>query len=77
MLNQKKKRNQSYPISKRMNTLLRQEPLPRDEDGAIEFWWLKMEFESGFPKFCILVNSIMDRSLTKRRRAEEKRSVLY
>ena len=27
----------SYPIAKKMNTLLRHEPIPRDEDGAIEF----------------------------------------
>ena len=42
-------RHQSYPNAKRMNTLLRHEPLPRDEDGAIAFWRLKMEFVSGFP----------------------------
>ena len=39
----------SYPIAKRMNILLRHEPLPRDEHGAIEFGRLKMHFESGFP----------------------------
>ena len=41
----------SYPIAKRMKTLLRPEPLPRDEDGAIDFGRLKMQFESGFPKY--------------------------
>ena len=39
----------SYPIVKRMNTLLRPEPLLRDEDGAIDIGRLKMQFESGFP----------------------------
>ena len=39
----------SYPIAKRMKTLLRPEPLPRDEDGAIDFGRLKMQFELGFP----------------------------
>ena len=39
----------SYPIAKKMNTLLRHEPIPRDEDGAIEFRRLKLEFKSHFP----------------------------
>ena len=39
----------SFPISKRMITLLRHGTLPRNEDGAIEFWRLKMEFKSDFP----------------------------
>ena len=39
-------RHQSYPIAKRMNARLRHETYPRDE---IEFWRLKMQFESGFP----------------------------
>ena len=30
-----------YPVSKRLNTLLRHGELPREEDGAIEFWRLK------------------------------------
>ena len=32
-----------------MNTLLRHEPLPRGEDGAIEFRRLKLQFVSRFP----------------------------
>ena len=39
----------SYPIAKRMNTLLRPEPLLWDEDGAIDFGKLKMQLESGCP----------------------------
>ena len=31
----------AYPISKRLSTLLRHGDLPREEDGAIEFWRLK------------------------------------
>ena len=41
--------DRSYPIVKRMTTVLRHEPLPRGEDGAIEFRRLKLEFESRFP----------------------------
>ena len=39
----------AFPISKRMITLLRHGTLPRNEDGAIEFWRLKKEFKSDFP----------------------------
>ena len=31
----------AYPVSKRLSTLLRHGHLPREEDGAIEFWRLK------------------------------------
>ena len=30
----------AYPVSKRLSTLLRHGDLPREEDGAIEFWRL-------------------------------------
>ncbi len=33
--------DQAYPVAKRLNTLLRHGELPREEDGAIEFWRLK------------------------------------
>ena len=33
--------DQAYPVAKRLNTLLRHGQLPREEDGAIEFWRLK------------------------------------
>ena len=40
----------AYPVSKRLSTLLRHGDLPREEDGAIEFWrlkdYLRNEFES-------------------------------
>ena len=42
--------NFAFPVSKRMTTLLRHGPLPREEDGAIEFWrlkdYLRNEFEN-------------------------------
>ena len=31
----------AYPVSKQLSTLLRHGRLPREEDGAIEFWRLK------------------------------------
>ena len=36
--------DQAYPVAKRLNTLLRHGELPREEDGAIECWRLKMIF---------------------------------
>ena len=33
--------DQAYPVAKRINTLLRHGELPREEDGANEFWRLK------------------------------------
>ena len=39
----------AYPVSKRLSTLLRYGQLPREEDGAIEFWkltdYLRNDFE--------------------------------
>ena len=40
--------NQAYPVSKRLNTLLRHGHLPREEDGAIEFWRLKEDLRNKF-----------------------------
>ena len=40
--------NQAYPVAKRLNTLLRHGQLPREEDGAIEFWRLKDDLRNQF-----------------------------
>ena len=70
-------RNQSYPIAKKNNTLLRHESLCRDEDGAIEIWRLKMEFESGFLNYVYWsIRSWIDH-LRRGGWAKEKISVLY
>ena len=37
-----------YPVAKRLNTLLRHGELPREEDGAIEFWRLKDDHRNKF-----------------------------
>ena len=39
---------QAYPVAKRLNTLLRHGQLPREEDGAIEFWRLKDDLRNKF-----------------------------
>ena len=36
--------NIDYPVSKRLTTLLRHGRLPREEDGAVEFWSLRIVF---------------------------------
>ena len=38
---------EAYPVAKRINTL-RQGELPREEDGAIEFWRLKDDLQNKF-----------------------------
>ena len=38
----------AYPVSKQLSTLLRRGHLPREEDGAIEFWRLKYYLRNEF-----------------------------
>ena len=40
--------DQTYPVTKRINTLLRHGELPREEDGAIDFWRLKDDLRYNF-----------------------------
>ena len=40
--------DQANPVAKRKNTLLRHGELPREEDGAIEFWRLKDDLQNKF-----------------------------
>ena len=40
--------DQAYPVAKKLNTLLRHGQLPREEDGAIEFWRLKDDLRNKF-----------------------------
>ena len=40
--------DQAYPVAKKLNTLLRHGELPREEDGAIEFWRLKDDLRNKF-----------------------------
>ena len=65
---------QSYLVSKRMIALLRH-GVPRDEDGATEFWEIAGGFQISFHKFCTLDNSNVDTPSSKRRRTKEEISV--
>ena len=40
--------DQAYTVARRVNTLLRHGELPREEDGAIEFWRLKDDLRNRF-----------------------------
>ena len=40
--------DQGYPVTKRINTLLQHGKLPREEDGAIEFWRPKDDLRNKF-----------------------------
>ena len=40
--------DQAHPVAKRPNTLLRHGELPREDDGAIEFWTLKDDLRNKF-----------------------------
>ena len=40
--------DQAFPVAKRINTLLRHGELPQEEDGAIELWRLKDDFQNKF-----------------------------
>ena len=42
-------------MAKRLNTLLRHGQLPREKDGAIEFWRLKDDLRNGIQELSILV----------------------
>ena len=40
--------DEAYPVAKRLNKLLRHGELPREEDGAIDFWRLKDDLRNNF-----------------------------
>ena len=44
-----------YPVSKKLINILRHGSLPRDNDGAIEFWRLKRSSSEPFCAFSTLV----------------------
>ena len=66
----------AHPVSKQLSTLLRHGHLPREDDGAIEFWRFK---GLSSEQFCA-ISSLDERwksTKAKRRRKHEKISVLY
>ena len=68
--------DQAYPVAKQLNTLLRHGELPREEDGAIEFWRLKDDLRNKF-EHLILVWWCMEEQDGRRRRQQETLSILY
>ena len=68
--------NLAYPVANRINTLLRHGELPREKDGAIEFWRLKDDLQNKFWVLSILVWWCMEEHHGRRRRQQEKISIL-
>ena len=66
-----------YSVSKKLINLLRQGGLPREDDGAIEFWKLKRLSAEPFCAFSTLVWWNVEEHHGKRRRKQEQISVLY
>ena len=60
----------AYPVSKPLSNLLRHGDLPRQEDGAIEFWILKDYLRNDFVHFSNSKNA-------RWRRKQEKNSILH
>ena len=69
--------HQAYPVAKRQNTLLRHGQSPREEDGAIEFWRLKRWSSERIWALSILVWWNVEEENGKKRRQQEKISILY
>ena len=66
-----------YPVSKKLINLLRHGSLPREDDGAIEFLENKRLSSGSFCVFSTLVWWTVEEQHGKRRRKQEKISVLY
>ena len=68
---------QAYPVSNGPNTLLRHGQLPRVEDGAIEFWRLKDDLRNKFEHSQHWSDDYVEEENGRRRRQQEKISILY
>ena len=66
-----------YPVSKQLITLLRQGNLPREDDGAIEFWRLPDYLRNHFEQSQHWSDEKVEEHNGKRRRKQEKISILY
>ena len=70
--------NQAYPVAKRLNTLLRNGQLPREEDGAIEFWRTEECLRNDLMQsISTLVWWNVEEQNGRRRRQQENISILY
>ena len=62
--------NLAHPVAKRLNTLLRHGQLPREEDGAIEFWRLKDYLGTILRTLCIGLMNCEEQNAKRRRQQE-------
>ena len=67
----------AYPVSRQLSTLLRHGHLPREDDGAIEFWRLKDYLRNDFVQSQHWSDEKVEEYNGKRRRNQEKISILY
>ena len=67
----------AYPVSKQLSTLLRHGDLPREEDGAIEFWRLKDYLRNHFEQLSTLVQRKCGRVKWQEAEATRNDSILY
>ena len=64
-------------VLKKLNHLLRHGSLPRDNDGAIEFWITKDHLQNHFYVLSSSVRRKMEEQHARRRRTKENISVLF
>ena len=67
----------TYPVSEQLSTLLRHGSLPREVDGAIEFWRLKDYLRNKFEYSQHRSHEMWKSTMAKRRRKQDKISILY
>ena len=68
--------DQADPVSKQLSTLLRHGHVPREEDGAIEFWRSKDYLRNDFVRSQHWSDEMWKSTMAKRRRQQEKISIL-
>ena len=69
--------NLAYPVAKILTTLLRHGQLIREEDGAIEFWRIKEYLRNDLVRSQHWSDEKWKSTIAKRRRKQEKISLLY
>ena len=69
--------DQAYPVARRLNTLHRHGEMPREEDGAIEFWRLKDDRRTKVEHSQYLSDEMWKSKMTGGGRQQERISILY
>ena len=67
----------AYQVSKQLSALLRHGHRPREDDGAIEFWRSKDHLRNDFAQSQHWSDEKVEENNGKRRRKQEKISILY